>query len=513
MEPDQPGQLSIQQVWEVHPSPYGVPYYYNPKTKESRWTVPTGPLDRVVPKKEVAQKASVAAEVAEESKTLAGGFTCMKEPEVECISSSCSSTSESDDVPNPLSAAERAKLKVENFKAMLQEQGIQAFDTFNAWLPRLLGDARFTAVPKSQRRKLFQRLAQSLGEGQRKLEADSRRQGREGFLQLIELARSQGQLESASLDMTLAELERHFAQDSRWAQVAAPERRRLVELKWAEVRKVKEEEEQTAARAWRSWLLEKVFHQALRPPAFDALPMTEAPAVDAALPMARRRAIYEELAAELARKVASEKKAEADEEDDLLEKRKRSRLDVAEEDFRGLLAKKIRSPLEFSWKEVTMVLDGEKLPELNEVDLETIFNEVKSEDLVRRLDAFSAALLRSDLAAETSLQEAMQSVEMEEYLQAVPQNELKKRWEDWRRFRVTEALDIFAAWLRQEPALYAAEARGAASRGAAVEELCKKLESDIRYRRLDWVPSQRMKIITARLDEVAAERKATSDSE
>ena len=35
-----------------------------------------------------------------------------KEPEVECISSSCSSTSESDDVPNPLSAAERAKLKV-----------------------------------------------------------------------------------------------------------------------------------------------------------------------------------------------------------------------------------------------------------------------------------------------------------------------------------------------------------------------------------------------------------------
>ena len=27
-----------------------------------------------------------------------------------------------------------------------------------------------------------------------------------------------------------------------------------------------------------------------------------------------------------------------------------------------------------------MVLDGEKLPELDEVDLETIFNEVKSED-------------------------------------------------------------------------------------------------------------------------------------
>ena len=76
MEPDQPGEC-IQQLWEVHPSPYGVPYYYNPKTKESRWTVPTGPLDRVVPKKEVSQKAFGAAQVAAETKTLAAaGFTC-----------------------------------------------------------------------------------------------------------------------------------------------------------------------------------------------------------------------------------------------------------------------------------------------------------------------------------------------------------------------------------------------------------------------------------------------------
>lgn len=41
--------------------------------------------------------------------------------QVECVSSSCSSTSESDDVPNRLSAGERAKMKVENFKSMLQE--------------------------------------------------------------------------------------------------------------------------------------------------------------------------------------------------------------------------------------------------------------------------------------------------------------------------------------------------------------------------------------------------------
>jgi hypothetical protein len=39
----------------------------------------------------------------------------------------------------------------------------------------------------------------------------------------------------------MAELERHFAQDGRWTQVAAPERQRLVELRWADVRKLKED--------------------------------------------------------------------------------------------------------------------------------------------------------------------------------------------------------------------------------------------------------------------------------
>lgn len=41
-----------------------------------------------------------------------------------------------------------------------------------------------------------------------------------------------------------------------------------------------------------------------------------------------------------------------------------------------------------------MVLDGEKLPELDEVDLETIFNEVKSEDLARPSDVWG---VKSDL--------------------------------------------------------------------------------------------------------------------
>lgn len=59
--------MASRQVWEVHPSPYGVPYYYNAKTKESRWSVPTGPLDIVVPPEE-AKKESVVNGSAKETK-------------------------------------------------------------------------------------------------------------------------------------------------------------------------------------------------------------------------------------------------------------------------------------------------------------------------------------------------------------------------------------------------------------------------------------------------------------
>ena len=46
-----------------------------------------------------------------------------------------------------------------------------------------------------------------------------------------------------------------------------------------------------------------------------------------------------------------QRQQEAEEEDELMEKRKRSRLDVAEEEFRSLLERKVKNPLDFNWKE------------------------------------------------------------------------------------------------------------------------------------------------------------------
>ena len=125
-------EVPLRQVWEAHASPYGVPYYYNPKTKESRWSVPTGPLDVVVPAA-CKEPKTIKTQSAKASSKAATKLATKKEPQVEYVSSSCS-TSESDDVPNPQSAAERAKEKVDNFKALLEEKGVQGFDTFDNWL-------------------------------------------------------------------------------------------------------------------------------------------------------------------------------------------------------------------------------------------------------------------------------------------------------------------------------------------------------------------------------------------
>ncbi|CAJ1449690.1 unnamed protein product [Effrenium voratum] len=206
-----------------------------------------------------------------------------------------------------------------------------------------------------------------------------------------------------------------------------------------------------------------------------------------------RQALYAELAEQLSRRWAAEKKREADDEDDVEAKRQRCRFDVAEQSFRSLLAKKVKTPLDFSWKEATMILEGEELPELPEVDLETIFHEVRTEELQRRLRAFAAFLRSSSHGPEQSFGQAL--VGAEELLQSVPVAEAKKCWEDWRRWRLTEAEEEFKAWLRQSELLSAQ----VPTEGPAFEAFCESLANDLRYQRLAPVPSTRKRLILQRL--------------
>merc|ERR1712232_691828 len=55
--------------WEAFKSPQGSLYYYNPATKESRWHLPTGPFDVIVPAGTVeARKRDQAKNAQQEQK-------------------------------------------------------------------------------------------------------------------------------------------------------------------------------------------------------------------------------------------------------------------------------------------------------------------------------------------------------------------------------------------------------------------------------------------------------------
>ena len=206
---------------------------------------------------------------------------------------------------------------------------------------------------------------------------------------------------------------------------------------------------------------------------------------------------------------------------ELAEHRKRSRRDVVEQEVRDLLQRKIRSPLDLSWDEVRVVLQEEhaQLPEdVEEAYLHEVFNRVCDEDKERRAGAFSSELLRcsvEELGPELPFEAVCERVACQlgsELLRPVPEAELRIRWENWRRHRLTEAAEAFKVFLRQSEVLATAarDPRAVRGEGTKFQELCDELRKDKRYLRLELLPTQRRRLIIERLEEVALNSKLAS---
>merc|ERR1719433_1297452 len=117
---------------------------------------------------------------------------------------------------------------------------------------------------------------------------------------------------------------------------------------------------------------------------------------------------------------------------------------MAEAEFREVLAEHVRTPLEFSWAEVRVLLGGVGVPsDLDEADREGIFNSVRRAALEQQLAAFAGALQQipvSALGAEASFEEAHAAALLklggEERLRGAPTPDLRSAWEVWRRARL-----------------------------------------------------------------------------
>eukprot|EP00930_Biecheleria_cincta_P030829 TRINITY_DN21372_c0_g1_i1.p1 TRINITY_DN21372_c0_g1~~TRINITY_DN21372_c0_g1_i1.p1 ORF type:complete len:517 (-),score=131.59 TRINITY_DN21372_c0_g1_i1:12-1562(-) len=499
-------------TWEVHPSPYGKPYYFNPLTKESRWALPTGPLDVVVLPKEKSDTAEATPGISSSDKAA----------DKDESTSSDSSTSEEEGGEkgsDATTAEEKARAKLRRFAEMLEERGIRPFDRYEKCVPKLLGDSRFTDVPLSERKALFQQEVKRLGTGRRKTDAEVKRKGQQALSELLTSVIAQGVFDDVqSAEEALEKLATSdFSKDERWRLAAHGDRQRLVTRVFGELIAQRRARAEHAAKDFRALLGETVLSPAkvgAEMPTFDdAQNMLGQElrwkAVDT---VAQRQQIFATVASEASKQWLAKKRRQAEDEDELLEHRKKSKRSEAEHDFRQLLVQHINFPLELTWAEVQILLrDSTLVVDLDEAGQEWVFNQLCKEDLERRCACISEALHQSsadEIGPELPFMEAYRLVVAkvgEVRVRGVPEAELKRLWEDWRRLRLEEAMDAFGSWLRKCEHISEA-ARDPMARegvGEMFKALQDKLRADKRYVRLDSLPNRRNKIILDRLREAA----------
>jgi len=529
--------------WEVFPSPHGPPYYYNPVTGESRWVLPTGPFDVIVPGKKNNDSGATASSnaggrgspprrraSAEPGAAEGEGAGCGTGSSSSSSSSASSSGDEgAGERPAGAGAKRKPLSRLEAFREMLLERGVGCFDRYETWLPRLLGDARFTVVPLMERKKTFTEVARLLGKQQRQVDAGARLAACKGFAALVAAARERGLLSGArNAAEALSKMAKSdLGADKRWGAAAPKDRERMLAEVLKEEGKANQEEAITAVKAFRAMLQEAIIGPAESAGA-DPPPFGEARRLlrgdarwKAVVDIAERQRLYGDVASEAARRIHAKRKARAEDEDELTSKRFHSRRSEAEKRFREMLDEHLKAPLELTWPEARMLMREalkKSPPDLDEVSCEIIFGEVKSEDGERRLAAFADVLRRAPVEAlgpELSFDQAKAVAVTklpggEARLQGLPPQDLRRCWEDWRRVRLAEASQAFEAWLQGCVFLEeaASDPDALQARGPAFEALCKRLSTDARYVRLSPVPRERIKLIVGRLEEAAEERAA-----
>lgn len=515
-------------AWEARRSVQGVVFYHNLATGESRWVLPTGPFDIVVPSSAVGggtgEPKLIAATSAPGAAGTGGGSSS---------SSSSSGNDSSEDSADPPGAG-KPKGKVEAFRDMLRERGVGGFDRYEAWMPKLLSDRRFTAIALCDRKVLFQQEAKRLFEQSRRGTAAAKRNAFLTFAPIVAAARSQGLLHGArtTADALASIAKSDLGADSRFTSASRGVRERLIGEALREQQRERDTEVAESVTAFRALLQAAVFGPAAKackePPPFGDVrrQLREDPRWKAVSDAGLLQELFTAAAAEAAQRLQQRRRKRAEEEDELASRRLRMRRQDGEEAFRLLLTEHVTAPLQLTWPEARILLeDGlAKAPlELDEAAREAAFNELRQEALARCLATFADALRGIPLETvppEESFEEARKAVAqqipgIDGRLEGSLATELRRTWEDWRRARLSVAAEELRSWLREPDCQHvndaAADAQALQGAGPRFEALCMKLSVDARYKRLRLLPGERRRIIVERLVELDAAQPVALD--
>eukprot|EP00300_Choanocystis_sp_HF-7_P008935 c16176_g1_i3.p1 GENE.c16176_g1_i3~~c16176_g1_i3.p1 ORF type:complete len:739 (+),score=146.19 c16176_g1_i3:22-2238(+) len=299
MRPFGATQIVTADGWQQFVSPNGAPYYFNPITNQSSWTLPA-------PKQPVAEELRPTkwVKLAEtgwmrvytntgqyyyhNSTTKASIWKLPEElsylkdiPDSSEISppppDSGSNGNNGNKPPGEISTESETKLpeedgkqnregegsdkesgeddgtlsyaeRVEIFKEMLRDKGVQPFSKWDKYLPKLHFDSRFSIIPDMKQRKaVFEHFVKHYAEEQRMQKKLNKASQKQGFIELISNP-------MPTPSDTYDTLKRRFGEDSRWSSVDTKLRKTWVEEVLAPIVKAHSQEIEKLRQSFREFL-------------------------------------------------------------------------------------------------------------------------------------------------------------------------------------------------------------------------------------------------------------------
>jgi len=500
----------------------GFKYFFHKKTKKTVWTCPpeikrevdaldgvltaAGLVEAPAPEEDTAKPAE-EAEAAENAET--------EGPATKPTKAERQEQREKQVAEEQKQAKEKDMLR--KFKQMLIEKGVKPFDKYEKWLPKLMYDERFTAVPGQKARKaLFEALAKKIDSDKRKQTASVKKSSREVFRELLAKADEAGMLHDRPPESAQRALEKRFGEEEAWDAVVGAERDRLIEEAVEESTKRRKLQRDKVCAEFRTLVLTSIRGKEAEPPTWSEfrknIPKDEK--WDIIGSSSERERMYDQVvrAAEAEHRKRLRRKDEDKKEVEMV--RKRRRLNEAEEALMQLLTERVKAPFTVGWVDVKVMLKDQEPLCRKDFDQEAqmrVWEDYKRSVAEARCEAFILFLTNvpaDAIGPEMEFEEVMQSVEDAPAAKAflgTPEDILRVGWQEWRDRASEQAMQACQTWLRSCEHFRGFE--DAVPDTPPFEALIRELSADIRFRRLRARPAEQRRLVAERLEEMKDPKK------
>jgi len=344
--------------------------------------------------------------------------------------------------------------------------------------------------------------------------ARARRNGRETFSELIELADSLG-LFAHPMTQVQQKMEERFSADNRWNVLLEQDRNRMiadaVKMKVAKL----EQEHCAQNHAFRELVISFLSGREEHPPPWFVVrrKLQQDERWGAADSMLDREQIFAQVVSQLSNSRRKRWQKQHLDEMEVETVKKKRRVNEAEEDLYNLFTERLKTPFDMSWNDVKSLLDGSERFQnctLSDDEQVHIWTEYKKGIIDARKDAFCMRLeslpldtIGPDMTFEEVLECTVGFKSGGGFI-GVPKDVLQQGWEEWQELAYNRSTEVCRSWLRSCEHFCGTESIILGD--PAYELLIEKLNQDIRFCRLVKKPEVQRDLVLERLKELRQAR-------